>query len=288
MGASTATKRIGIVTGLLLTGLFWGCENTVVLKGVDGAVELQYDCGAFQAVAHSTSEQAVVRQFAARAARFADESGSIEPVQGMFEAHVAGDAAELERLLVDYLCNGGQLSDPLPNQPYIASSISRARAQAGWDEDGLEIGTAAPQFNLPVLNEAFFAGDPSFQSLAGHLGSYVLITFGGPWCPPCVQELSDLVPIWERFRGRGLSVFEILYKDTPENGWLWNQEHIPGTFQTLVDEGFQVAAKYKVHGVPATYVIGPTGDILWSSEGWGPHMPQELTDALDHILPGAL
>jgi len=208
----------------------------------------------------------------------------------MMEADAQGGGVELERLVVDYLCRNGALVDSiLPPRVTIPPEIEAMR-RANRREGELELGSEAPEFRLPVLDARFFEGRPEFVSLEDLAGHYVLITFGGPWCPPCVEEQIKLVPIWERFRDRGLSVFGILYKSTPERGWAWIQESIPDAFLTLVDEGFEVASQYGVRGVPRTYLIGPNGDVVRTWLGWGPEESHHMTGALDQLLPqpGAL
>jgi cytochrome c biogenesis protein CcmG/thiol:disulfide interchange protein DsbE len=115
-------------------------------------------------------------------------------------------------------------------------------------------------------------------------GSYVLITFGGPSCSPCVAEHYDLMPIWTRFRDRGFSVVSILH-DTPERGWEWLKPRAPQSFPMLVDEGFEVAKKYGVRGIPRTYLIGPSGDVVQTWLGWTSMRSEELSRALDGLLP---
>ena len=277
------------MTSIFLVGSLTTCGESVVLRDEDGAFELRYGCGSFQPAAQSTSEHSLVRSYALRAVRFASESGDMDPVRPMMDADAQGGGVELERLVVEYLCRNGALADSLPRPRVTIPPEIEAMRRANRREGELKIGSEAPAFRLPVLDTRFFEGSPDFVSLEAMAGQYVLITFGGPWCPPCVEEQIKLVPIWERFKDRGLSVFAILNRSTPELGWAWIQENIPGAFPTLVDEGSDVASQYGVRGVPRTYLIGPSGDVVQTWLGWGPDESHHMTGALDRLLsqPGA-
>jgi len=112
------------------------------------------------------------------------------------------------------------------------------------------LGHAAPTFQLRDLD-----GHPvELSSLHGKL---VLLNFWSITCGPCVKELPDLqkfaanhkdVTLW------GVSL------DQPERDRKWLAQH-QQTFPTLSDKDYDVSDLYKVHGIPATILIGPDGTI---------------------------
>ena len=53
----------------------------------------------------------------------------------------------------------------------------------------------------------------------------------------------------------------------------------------LVDDGAAVAAEYGVRGIPRSYLIGPSGDVVQTWLGWGPGRTEGLVRALDNLLP---
>lgn len=150
----------------------------------------------------------------------------------------------------------------------------------------LEIGTPAPDFVLPVLDQAYLEGDPATIRLSDLRGRHVIVNFWAVRCAPCVIEHPELTRIWKRFESRGLSVFGLLSpSDSPERALAWSERNDPDGFPTLVPPDRTVGGEYEVSGIPHTYIIGPDGLILYSSTGWTEEKREELIRALDQFLP---
>lgn len=165
-----------------------GCGDSLVLEDDAGAFRLRYNCSSFEPAAHSSSEFGLVRDYAVRAVSYANKDGNLDPVRRMMVADANGEHGELERLVVEYLCNGGRLEEPIPREPSDGPSVAELRERLRSKETPLEINTPAPEFRLPLLTPGFLSGDRSYLSLEDHRGDYVLISFWGTWCSPCLQE----------------------------------------------------------------------------------------------------
>jgi thiol-disulfide isomerase/thioredoxin len=96
----------------------------------------------------------------------------------------------------------------------------------------LEIYRAMKKGN--IAPDIIFAGD-SFNNgaiikkpskLSDIIAPYKIVVFGASWCPKCVEEMSQLVPLYEKWKSKGLEVvfvsmdsektsFEKLVKDLP-------------------------------------------------------------------------
>lgn len=64
--------------------------------------------------------------------------------------------------------------------------------------------------------------DFNWQSMSGHKwsleeqrGKIVLVNFWATWCGPCKQETPDLVRVYEKYRGRGVTFAGISMDDDP-------------------------------------------------------------------------
>jgi peroxiredoxin len=53
-------------------------------------------------------------------------------------------------------------------------------------------------------------------NLADYKGKVVLLNFWATWCPPCRQEIPELVQLQEEYRDRGFAVLGVSTDDTPE------------------------------------------------------------------------
>jgi peroxiredoxin len=112
------------------------------------------------------------------------------------------------------------------------------------------LGHAAPAFQLRDLD-----GHPvELSSLRGKL---VLLNFWSITCAPCVKELPDL----QKFAAahKDVTVWGVSL-DQPDRDKKWLAQH-QQSFPTLSDKDYDVSDLYKVHGIPATILIGPDGTI---------------------------
>lgn len=48
-------------------------------------------------------------------------------------------------------------------------------------------------------------------SLTDYKGRVVLLNFWATWCPPCRQEIPDLIKLQRQYRGQGLRIIGITY-----------------------------------------------------------------------------
>ncbi len=150
----------------------------------------------------------------------------------------------------------------------------------------LEPGTPAPDFDLPVLDQAFLEGNPTTVRLSDLRGRHVIVNFWAVRCAPCVIEHPELTKIWKRFEPRGLSVFGLLSpSEPPEKALAWSERNDPDGFPTLVRPDRTVGEDYQVSGIPHTYLVGPEGLVLYSSSGWTEEKKEELIRVLDELLP---
>ena len=104
-------------------------------------------------------------------------------------------------------------------------------------------------------------GDFELTSLRGKV---VLIDLWATWCGPCVGELPEVKKVYDEFRDRGFEVVgfsldrsrEPLEQFLAKHDYDWTQVYIP-------DEELrtQVADRFGVSGIPATYLIDQEGKI---------------------------
>jgi peroxiredoxin len=119
-------------------------------------------------------------------------------------------------------------------------------------EQGLAIGTPAPEFTLPDLD-----GRP--HSLAEFRGKKVLLAFFGPRCGYCHDMLPELAKLPRDGRG-GLPVPLVVSSGgAEENRSLFAQHDV--SCPILLQKEVEVAAKYDALGTPMGYLIDEEGKI---------------------------
>jgi peroxiredoxin len=140
------------------------------------------------------------------------------------------------------------------------------------------IGKAAPAFSLPTL-------DGGKVNLSDQKGKVMVLDFWATWCPPCRKSLPHVQQLTtdpERLK-KGLVVWLIddkeddatVKKFLKENGY---------NFTIPMDYVGEVLAKYLVHAIPTTVIIGRDGMIQKVFIGYGPDTGKAIDDAVDAAL----
>ena len=118
---------------------------------------------------------------------------------------------------------------------------------------GARVGEPAPNFKLENL-------DGQFISLSDLQGKPVLLNFWATWCPPCRAEMPYLQQIYEEWSGKGPVVLAINIGESHSKARNFLQTHNL-SLPVLLDTKENVARKYNITGIPATFFIDSDGTI---------------------------
>lgn len=117
----------------------------------------------------------------------------------------------------------------------------------------LTVGKEAPDFELPNL-------DDKPVRLSDYRGKVVFLNFWATWCKPCREEMPSMEVLYKNFEQDGLVVLAVSIdrvttkKDIPPF-----VKSLGLTFPILVDSWGQTDKRYKLMGVPETYIIDRQG-----------------------------
>jgi len=117
----------------------------------------------------------------------------------------------------------------------------------------LTVGKPAPDFALPDLDERTIR-------LSEYRGKVVFLNFWATWCKPCREEMPSMEVLYKTFEQDGLVVLAVSIdrvttkKDIPPYVKALNL-----SFPILVDSWGQTDQRYKLLGVPETYIIDQRG-----------------------------
>ena len=122
----------------------------------------------------------------------------------------------------------------------------------------LPVGTAAPNFTLPIYGGGDGGGSIDLHTLRGHP---VIVNFWSESCPPCLSEIPYLQQIYTQYGGPGkFALLGIDQADPKEDiapfGARYNL-----SYPLLFDKGGEVNAAYGVIPIPTTYFIDTNGII---------------------------
>ncbi|MBB5172996.1 TlpA family protein disulfide reductase [Texcoconibacillus texcoconensis] len=132
------------------------------------------------------------------------------------------------------------------------------------DEVGAHPGMKAYDFNLPVH------GEEESNHLSQHQGNFVVLNLWASWCPPCQEEMPDLVQFHEEHEGEDVEVVGVNMTTQEQNEQVMEQfiHDFEISFPTYMDVDGDVADRYEVLGIPVTFVLDPDGRIVIRRQGF--------------------
>ncbi len=141
----------------------------------------------------------------------------------------------------------------------------------------LAVGSEAPDWTLKTSD----GKDVSLKSLRG---KHVLMDFWATWCGPCKMAMPGVQKFHEKYKDKPVAVLGVN---------CWERSGDPAAF--MKDKGYtyplllkadEVAAKYKVTGIPTFYLIGPDGKILLAYSGASEHNLRQADELVTKALAG--
>jgi thiol-disulfide isomerase/thioredoxin len=114
-------------------------------------------------------------------------------------------------------------------------------------------------FTLPDLD-----GKP--VSLADFRGKWVIVNYWATWCPPCLEEIPELVSLHDD-NSDTLVVVGVNYEEVNTNYLKEFVESHMMTYPVVRMDPVPITALGTVMGLPTTFIISPAGERLARQEG---------------------
>jgi len=159
-----------------------------------------------------------------------------------------------------------------------ASLVSRSHSSphAGWgkqddskdaSDDAMVIRFARNPSPMPpfLVNDV----DGNIVSTASWRGKVVLLNFWATWCPPCREEIPEMIELQSRYKDR-LQVIGVSMDDSPAEE-VRAFAHQMGMTYPVVMGSRSIEAEYGgVPALPTSFVIGPDGGVVQKHVGLYP------------------
>lgn len=143
----------------------------------------------------------------------------------------------------------------------VAAPLQIPVPELSYDLNKLKTPVAAPEFELPDM-------DNEMHSLNQYKGKVIMLNFWATWCPPCRREMPSMEAVYQTFKGQPFVVIAINEWESEDIvfPYLGQLEVFP-TFPILFDPDGKVSERYKVKGLPTTFVIDKMGNVVYRAIG---------------------
>lgn len=104
------------------------------------------------------------------------------------------------------------------------------------------------------------------QRLQDYRGKWVLVNFWATWCPPCLEEIPDLVSLYEAHKNTDLMVIGVAVDSTEKSvkGFI-SKKHV--SYPVVLGDYDLAEQIGKVDVLPTSYLFDPTGKLVSYQQG---------------------
>ncbi len=194
-------------------------------------------------------------------------------------------ACRVDLNVVDQLLIGGAIEEAAALLAYHQWKLHNAlepktgEGAAGDGSTGTEsalVGKPAPPFELDLLNGKKFR-------MAETKGRVVVLDFWATWCGPCIQAMPQVDRTVREFADQGVQLIAVNLEETPKQIKALLERHKLDLTVALDRDGV-VAGRYGATAIPQTVIIDRDGNVARVFVGGGPHLGEQLADALRKVL----
>jgi len=134
---------------------------------------------------------------------------------------------------------------------------------------------------LSLAAAAADAPDP--LDLGSLRGKVVLVDFWASWCGPCRHSFPWLNEMQAKYANHGLVVIGVNVDRERAQADRFLHD-VPAQFRIVYDPAGTLASRYDLPGMPASYVIGPNGEVVQRHLGFRAALRAEREAELQKLL----
>lgn len=142
--------------------------------------------------------------------------------------------------------------------------------------DPFDVGDMAPEWTLTD-------SEGVDHSLREYRGKLVVMDFWATWCPHCRNAMPAMQKMHDQYSGRGVAILGVNCRERLKVDPVKFVRDRGFDYPIMVN-GNAIAPRYRVQGIPAFFVIGPEGRLLYRGSGFGPTAEKNLITLIEQFI----
>ena len=122
-----------------------------------------------------------------------------------------------------------------------------------------------PQFSLPSVTDGKVVHSADFK------GQVILVTFFATWCPPCRQEIPNLIALYNEYKSRGFTVIGLSVDEAGPSVVARLVRHEKITYPVLMADRATARSFGGIAGIPTSFLVNRKGHVVKKYPGFVPH-----------------
>jgi thiol-disulfide isomerase/thioredoxin len=123
-----------------------------------------------------------------------------------------------------------------------------------------------------------------FESLiASHKGQVIYLDFWASWCGPCRKSFPWMNAIQQQYQQQGLVVISVNVDSEKALAEQFLTE-VPANFSVFYDPKGKVARKFKLRGMPSSYLIDRNGKMVSAHAGFSDRKKEKYEQEIKKLL----
>jgi peroxiredoxin len=119
--------------------------------------------------------------------------------------------------------------------------------------------------------------------LADYRGSVVLVNFWATWCEPCREEMPSMERLRTAMQGKRFVVLAVNVGEGARAARAFGEKMRLG-FALVLDSDTKTARAWSARVLPASFIVGPQGDIRYSYFGAIDWARDDVRNSIEDLL----
>lgn len=121
--------------------------------------------------------------------------------------------------------------------------------------------------------------------LSNYLGKVVLIDFWASWCPPCREEMPELIKFYKTHKDPKFELIAVNIDNHSENMQSFLDKLFPKpAFPIIVDDNQKIPLLFNIEAMPTTIFVDKKGKIRYRHDGFKETYVNDFNKELTQLL----